>query len=199
MTMPRLSPAYATSRIETVGGCIEKAPTAHRPSSVTYLSRLRKFEPRCAGEVVAHHAACLDDGGACRHTGRDFESHFTTRRPRRYPLQKRPMTGNTFGFLFTVTTFGESHGPALGAIVDGCPPGMILSASDIQHELDRRKPGTSRHTTQRREPDEIEILSGGFEGKTTKTPNKHDKHNNNQRSKDYTKIAEQFRPGHADY
>ena len=109
------------------------------------------------------------------------------------------MSGNTFGTLFTVTTFGESHGPALGAIVDGCPPGMNLSATDIQHELDRRKPGTSRHTTQRREPDEVQILSGVFEGKTTGTPIGLIIHNLDQRSKDYTKIAEQFRPGHADY
>ena len=109
------------------------------------------------------------------------------------------MSGNTFGTLFSVTTFGESHGLALGATVDGCPPGMELAASDIQRELDRRKPGTSRHTTQRREPDEVRILSGVFEGKTTGTPIGLVIDNVDQRSKDYGKIAEQFRPGHADY
>lgn len=109
------------------------------------------------------------------------------------------MSGNTFGKLFTVTTFGESHGPALGAIVDGCPPGIALSAADLQIDLDRRKPGTSRHTTQRREPDEVKILSGVFEGKTTGTPIGLVIENTDQRSKDYGKIADQFRPGHADY
>lgn len=109
------------------------------------------------------------------------------------------MSGNSFGKLFTVTTFGESHGPALGCIVDGCPPGLELSEADIQHDLDRRKPGTSRHTTQRREADEVRILSGVFEGKTTGTPIGLLIENTDQRSKDYTKIAESFRPGHADY
>ena len=109
------------------------------------------------------------------------------------------MSGNTLGKLFTVTTFGESHGPALGAIVDGCPPGMALSEADIQLDLDRRKPGTSRHTTQRREPDQVKILSGVFEGKTTGTPIGLLIENTDQRSKDYSKIADAFRPGHADY
>jgi chorismate synthase len=109
------------------------------------------------------------------------------------------MSGNTFGKLFTVTTFGESHGPALGCIVDGCPPGLELSEADIQQDLDRRKPGTSRHTTQRREADEVKILSGVFEGRTTGTPIGLLIENTDQRSKDYTKIAESFRPGHADY
>ncbi|MBS3952075.1 chorismate synthase [Methylicorpusculum oleiharenae] len=109
------------------------------------------------------------------------------------------MSGNTFGKLFTVTTFGESHGPALGCIVDGCPPGMPLSEADIQTDLDRRKPGTSRHTTQRREADEVRILSGVFEGVTTGTPIGMIIENTDQRSKDYSKIAESFRPGHADY
>ncbi|QSA97231.1 chorismate synthase [Methylococcus sp. EFPC2] len=109
------------------------------------------------------------------------------------------MSGNTLGKLFTVTTFGESHGPALGAIVDGCPPGLELSEADLQHDLDRRKPGTSRHTTQRREADEVRILSGVFEGKTTGTPIGLLIENTDQRSKDYSNIAEQFRPGHADY
>lgn len=109
------------------------------------------------------------------------------------------MSGNTFGKLFTVTTFGESHGLALGAIVDGCPPGIELSEADLQIDLDRRKPGTSRHTTQRREPDEVKILSGVFEGKTTGTPIGLVIENTDQRSKDYGKIADQFRPGHADY
>ncbi|MGR8932157.1 MAG: chorismate synthase [Gammaproteobacteria bacterium] len=109
------------------------------------------------------------------------------------------MSGNTIGKLFTVTTFGESHGLALGAIVDGCPPGMELSEADLQIDLDRRKPGTSRHTTQRREPDQVKILSGVFEGKTTGTPIGLIIENTDQRSKDYSKIAESFRPGHADY
>ena len=109
------------------------------------------------------------------------------------------MSGNTLGTLFTVTSFGESHGPALGCVVDGCPPGMVLSEADIQHDLDRRKPGTSRHVTQRRESDTVEILSGVFEGKTTGTPIALLIRNEDQRSKDYGKIAEMFRPGHADY
>ncbi len=109
------------------------------------------------------------------------------------------MSGNTFGKLFTVTTFGESHGPALGAIVDGCPPGLELSEADLQGDLDRRKPGTSRHTTQRREADEVRILSGVFEGKTTGTPIGLLIENTDQRSKDYGNIANTFRPGHADY
>ncbi len=109
------------------------------------------------------------------------------------------MSGNTFGKLFTVTSFGESHGPAIGCIVDGCPPGMELSEADIQGDLDLRKPGTSRHTTQRREPDEVQILSGVFEGKTTGTPIALIIHNVDQRSKDYSNIMDRFRPGHADY
>ena len=109
------------------------------------------------------------------------------------------MSGNTFGTLFTVTSFGESHGPAIGCVVDGCPPGLEISEADIQAELDRRKPGTSRHVTQRREPDTVEILSGVFEGKTTGTPIGLLIRNQDQRSKDYGNIAETFRPGHADY
>jgi chorismate synthase len=109
------------------------------------------------------------------------------------------MSGNTIGKLFTVTTFGESHGPAIGAIVDGCPPGMSLSAEDLQPDLDRRKPGKSRHTTQRREDDAVEILSGVFEGKTTGTPIGLLIRNTDQRSKDYGNIMDRFRPGHADY
>jgi len=109
------------------------------------------------------------------------------------------MSGNSFGKLFTVTTFGESHGAALGCIIDGCPPGLELSEEDMQADLDRRKPGTSRHTTQRREADEVRILSGVFEGKTTGTPIGLIIENTDQRSKDYSKISEQFRPAHADY
>ncbi len=109
------------------------------------------------------------------------------------------MSGNTFGKLFTVTSFGESHGPALGCIVDGCPPGLAVSEEDLQRDLDRRKPGTSRHTTQRREDDCVQILSGVFEGRTTGTPIGLVIHNTDQRSKDYDKIKDQFRPGHADY
>ena len=109
------------------------------------------------------------------------------------------MSGNTIGTLFTVTSFGESHGPAIGCVVDGCPPGLAISEADIQAELDRRKPGTSRHVTQRREPDTVEILSGVFEGKTTGAPIGLLIRNTDQRSKDYGNIAEQFRPGHADY
>lgn len=109
------------------------------------------------------------------------------------------MSGNTFGKLFTVTTFGESHGPGLGCIVDGCPPGMSLSVEDLQRDLDRRKPGQSRYTTQRREGDEVKILSGVFEGKTTGTPIGMIIENTDQRSKDYSKIKDQFRPAHADF
>ncbi|MDY0073449.1 MAG: chorismate synthase [Thauera sp.] len=109
------------------------------------------------------------------------------------------MSGNSFGRLFSVTSFGESHGPAIGCVVDGCPPGLELSAAEIQLELDRRKPGTSRHVTQRREPDEVEILSGVFEGRTTGTPIALLIRNQDQRSKDYGNIADSFRPGHADY
>lgn len=109
------------------------------------------------------------------------------------------MAGNSFGKLFTITSFGESHGPALGAIVDGCPPGLELSEADLQHDLDRRKPGQSRYTTQRREADEVKILSGVFEGKTTGTPIGLLIENTDQRSKDYSKIKDQFRPAHADY
>ncbi|AFI85324.1 chorismate synthase [Methylophaga nitratireducenticrescens] len=109
------------------------------------------------------------------------------------------MSGNSFGKLFTVTTFGESHGSALGCIVDGCPPGLELSEADLQNDLDRRKPGKSRHETQRREPDQVKILSGIFEGKTTGTPIGLLIENVDQRSKDYGNIAEQFRPAHADY
>ena len=109
------------------------------------------------------------------------------------------MSGNTFGQLFAVTNFGESHGPAIGCVIDGCPPGMTLSESDIQPELDRRRPGTSRHVTQRQEPDRVEILSGVFEGRTTGTPIMLLIRNEDARSKDYSKISETFRPGHADY
>ncbi|ABN01151.1 chorismate synthase [Burkholderia mallei NCTC 10229] len=110
-----------------------------------------------------------------------------------------PMSGNTLGTLFTVTTFGESHGPAIGCVIDGCPPGMALTEADVQLELDRRKPGTSRHVTQRQEPDQVEILSGVFEGVTTGAPIALLIRNTDQRSKDYGNIAETFRPGHADY
>ncbi|HOW75350.1 MAG TPA: chorismate synthase [Candidatus Competibacteraceae bacterium] len=109
------------------------------------------------------------------------------------------MSGNTFGKLFTVTTFGESHGPALGAMVDGCPPGLALAEADLQHDLDRRRPGKSRHTTQRREPDAVRILSGVFEGQTTGAPIGLLIENVDQRSKDYGEIMDRFRPGHADY
>jgi len=109
------------------------------------------------------------------------------------------MAGNSFGKLFTVTTFGESHGPALGAVVDGCPPGMALSEMDIQAQLERRRPGKSRHTTQRREPDAVKILSGVFEGLTTGAPIGLLIENVDQKSKDYGNIMDRFRPGHADY
>lgn len=109
------------------------------------------------------------------------------------------MSGNTFGTLFTLTSFGESHGPAIGGVVDGCPPGMELCAEDLQLDLDRRKPGTSRHVTQRAEADMVEILSGVFEGKTTGAPIGLLIRNTDQRSQDYSKIMDTFRPGHADY
>ncbi len=121
-----------------------------------------------------------------RHVGKEYHG-------------KQLMSGNSFGTLFTLTTFGESHGPAIGCVVDGCPPGMDLTESDIQVELDRRKPGTSRYTTQRRESDIVEILSGVFENKTTGTPIGMLIRNTQQRSRDYSKIADRFRPGHADY
>lgn len=109
------------------------------------------------------------------------------------------MAGNTFGRIFTVTSFGESHGPAIGCVVDGCPPGLVLSTEDIQNDLDRRKPGTSRHVTQRQESDSVEILSGVFEGKTTGTPIALLIRNEDVRSKDYGNLIDTFRPGHADY
>src|SRR5512139_604388 len=109
------------------------------------------------------------------------------------------MSGNTFGHLFTVTTFGESHGPALGCIVDGCPPGLALAEEDIQRDVERRRSGTSKYTSQRREPDRVKILSGVFEGRTTGTPIGLLVENEDQRSYDYDKIKDRFRPGHADY
>jgi chorismate synthase len=109
------------------------------------------------------------------------------------------VAGNTFGRLFTVTSFGESHGPALGCVVDGCPPGLALSEADLQPDVERRRPGTSQYTTQRREPDTVRILSGVFEGKTTGTPIGLMVENQDQRSRDYEKIKDRFRPGHADY
>jgi chorismate synthase len=109
------------------------------------------------------------------------------------------MAGNTFGRIFTITSFGESHGPAIGCVVDGCPPGLALSVDDIQHDLDRRKPGTSRHVTQRQESDTVEVLSGVFEGKTTGTPIALLIRNEDARSRDYGNLIDTFRPGHADY
>ena len=109
------------------------------------------------------------------------------------------MSGNSIGKLFTVSSFGESHGKAIGCIVDGCPPGLALSEEDLQNDLERRRPGKSRHTTQRREPDQVEILSGTFEGKTTGTPIGLIIYNQDARSKDYSEIMDKFRPGHADY
>jgi chorismate synthase len=109
------------------------------------------------------------------------------------------MAGNSFGHIFTVTSFGESHGPAIGCVVDGCPPGLVLSVEDIQQDLDRRKPGTSRHVTQRQESDTVEILSGVFEGKTTGTPIALLIRNEDARSRDYGNLIDTFRPGHADY
>ena len=113
--------------------------------------------------------------------------------------QTRPISWNTFGRVLRMTTWGESHGPALGAVVDGCPPGLALAESDIQIQLDRRRPGTSRHVTQRREDDVVEILSGVFEGRTTGTPIGLLIENEDQRSRDYEKIKDRFRPGHGDY
>ena len=109
------------------------------------------------------------------------------------------MSGNTIGKLFTLTTYGESHGPAIGGIVDGCPPGLPISEADLQRDLERRRPGKTRHTTQRREPDQVRLLSGVFEGRTTGTPIGLLIENVDQRSKDYSKIMDRFRPGHADY
>ncbi|HBT32971.1 MAG TPA: chorismate synthase, partial [Pusillimonas sp.] len=109
------------------------------------------------------------------------------------------MSGNTLGKLFCVSNFGESHGPAIGAVIDGCPPGLSLSEADIQAELNRRRPGTSRHVTQRKEPDTVEILSGVYNGTTTGTPIGLLIRNTDARSKDYSNIEDTFRPGHADY
>ena len=109
------------------------------------------------------------------------------------------MSFNTFGRVFRFTTWGESHGPAIGAVVDGCPPGLFLSEADIQPFLDKRRPGTSRFTTQRQEPDQVRILSGIFEGRTTGTPISLMIENVDQRSKDYSEVAQAYRPGHADY
>jgi len=109
------------------------------------------------------------------------------------------VAGNTFGKLFTVTSFGESHGAALGCVVDGCPPGLALCEADLQADVDRRRPGTSQYTTQRKEPDTVRILSGVFEGRTTGTPIGLLVQNEDQRSRDYEKIKDRFRPGHADY
>lgn len=109
------------------------------------------------------------------------------------------MSGNSFGKLFVLTTFGESHGPGLGAIIDGCPPGLALSEADIQVDMDRRRPGRSKYTTQRKEPDQVKIMSGVFEGKTTGTPIGLIVDNVDQKSKDYSEIKDKFRPGHADY
>ena len=109
------------------------------------------------------------------------------------------MSGNTFGTLFAVTNFGESHGPAIGCVIDGCPPGLALAEADIQIDLDRRRPGTSRHVTQRQEADQVEILSGVYEGYTTGTPICLLIRNTDQRSKDYGNILDTFRPGHADH
>ena len=109
------------------------------------------------------------------------------------------MAGNTFGHLFSVTSFGESHGPAIGGVIDGCPPGLAIDEAMLQRELDRRRPGTSRHVTQRKEPDTVEILSGVFEGRTTGTPIGLLIRNQDQRSRDYDKIKSVYRPNHADY
>ncbi|MGA1519069.1 MAG: chorismate synthase, partial [Burkholderiaceae bacterium] len=109
------------------------------------------------------------------------------------------MSGNTFGHLFAVTNFGESHGPAVGCVIDGCPPGMALTEADIQPDLDRRRPGTSSFVTQRQEADQVEILSGVYQGQTTGTPIALLIRNTDQRSKDYADITQRFRPGHADF
>ena len=115
------------------------------------------------------------------------------------PAPQGGMSFNTFGHVFRFTTWGESHGPALGAVVDGCPPGLALSEADLQPWLDKRRPGTSRFTTQRQEPDQVRILSGVFEGRTTGTPISLMIENVDQRSKDYAEVAQAYRPGHADY
>ena len=121
-------------------------------------------------------------------------------RAKNYSVGKgKTVSGNTLGRLFCVTSFGESHGPALGCVVDGCPPGLELNEADIQKDVDRRRPGTSQFVTQRREADAVEILSGVFEGKTTGTPIALLIRNEDARSKDYAAISDTFRPGHADY
>lgn len=138
-------------------------------------------------------------GAAVRSATKDRPPRITfLQRPAHgFPFQR--MSGSTFGELFRVTNFGESHGPAIGCVIDGCPPGLALAEADIQAELDRRRPGTSRHVTQRNEPDAVEILSGVYEGLTTGTPICLLIRNTDQRSKDYGNILDTFRPGHADY
>src|SRR5580700_10300154 len=113
--------------------------------------------------------------------------------------ERKSVAGNTFGRIFTVTSFGESHGPALGCVVDGCPPGLALAEADLQADVERRRSGTSHFTSQRREADQVRILSGVFEGRTTGTPIGLLVENSDQRSRDYDKIKDRFRPGHADY
>jgi len=147
---------------------------------------------------AAGAAACRVDAGAeMRHNPVRFANGFIVASTPNPPTAT--MSGNSIGTLFVVTSFGESHGPAIGCVVDGCPPGLGLTEADIQHDLDRRRPGQSRFVTQRREPDAVEILSGVFEGATTGTPVALLIRNQDHRSRDYSKIRDVFRPNHADY
>src|SRR5579862_8593952 len=163
-------------------------------------ARARDVRPRMDG----HATFATDEHGAAVASGENRQERDKRRSQRvaysRSTLNNRiVMSGNSMGLLFAVTSFGESHGPAIGCVVDGCPPGLTLAEADIQRDLDRRKPGTSRHVTQRRESDMVEILSGVFEGRTTGTPIALLIRNEDARSKDYAAIADSFRPGHADY
>jgi chorismate synthase len=140
------------------------------------------------------------DHGAAALAGRRSQREAQCRRiPSNAAARRFGMSGSTFGELFRVTNFGESHGPAIGCVIDGCPPGLALSEADLQPDLDRRRPGTSRHVTQRNEPDAVEIVSGVYEGRTTGTPICLLIRNTDQRSKDYGNLLDTFRPGHADY
>jgi chorismate synthase len=181
---------------ELQGGAGVRGPPA-RPAPPEGDGRVL---PRlCAARAVLRGQAHLLRGGPVPRFLTYLGWHPVGRDGMPFSRYNSAMSGNTIGKLFTVTGFGESHGPAIGCIVDGCPPGLTLSEEDLQADLDRRRPGTSRHTTQRREPDRVRILSGVFEGRTTGTPIGLLIENTDQRSKDYSNIADRFRPGHADY
>src|SRR5437763_645379 len=199
--LPAGSLSMAWSRSETLAG-----PTTFTLSAASKAPFISASLPAAwAGAAISAHAqAAASARRIVLVMVLSSEDHFQgiTLRPasaKRTSGIIRAMSGNTFGTLFAVTNFGESHGPAIGCVIDGCPPGMPLSEADIQPDLDRRRPGTSRHVTQRQEEDKVEIVSGVYEGRTTGTPICLFIRNTDQRSKDYSEIAQKFRPGHADY